>query len=468
MSDQASTHPSSPAAPPAWADIEAAGGIHAWVTAELDRRGLIESVDTASLSGEERKRFKARREEERRVRRTLRAQAWAAYRRAHLVHVGVGVFYHDTPDADRYDLADPEERRRDNELPALPDVQALAKALNVPIPRLRWLVYHREVDTGTHYRRWIVPKRDGGTRLISAPKPDLKRIQRWIAASITEHLPVHGAAHGFLAGRSTVTNAAVHGGASVVVKLDLRDFYPSITLPRVKGVFRKAGYGEQVATVLALLCTEPPREELVIEGVTYHVAVGPRSLPQGAPTSPSITNTLALRLDARMSGLARKLGLRYTRYADDLTFSWHDGARAPVGKLIDAVRRIAADEGFAVHEKKTRVMRAGRRQKVTGLVVNGAGKSPGKRGDGREGASGAATPPARVPRTLVRQLRAAIHHREHGRPGKGESLDVLRGWAAYVYMTDPVKGRAFLDRIAALPALPAEPAGNVPAPGDHA
>ena len=457
MSHQASTNPSGSAAPqPAWADIEAAGGIHAWVTAELDRRGLIESVDTASLSSEERKRFKARRDEERRVRRMLRAQAWASYRRAHLVHVGTGVFYHDTPDADRYDVSDPDERRRDNELPALPDVQALAMAVEVQIPRLRWLVYHREVDTGTHYRRWTVPKRDGGARLISAPKPDLKRIQRWIARSITEHLPVHGAAHGFLAGRSTVTNAAVHSGASVVIKLDLRDFYPSITLPRVKGVFRKAGYGEQVATVLALLCTEPPREELVIDSITYHVAVGPRSLPQGAPTSPSITNTLALRLDSRMAGLARKLGLRYTRYADDLTFSWHEGAKAPVGKVIDAVRRIAADEGFAVHEKKTRIMRSGRRQKVTGLVVNGAGKN------------GAGAPPARVPRTLVRQLRAAIHHREHGRPGKGESLDVLRGWAAYVYMTDPVKGRSFLDRLAALPDLPAEPAGTAPASGEHA
>jgi RNA-directed DNA polymerase len=460
MSDQASTNPSGSTAPlsterppPAWADIEAAGGIHAWVTAELDRRGLIESGDTASLGSEERKRYKARRDEERRVRRALRAQAWQAYRRAHLVHVGVGVFYHDTADVDRHDIAEADQRRRDNDLPALADVQALAKALELSIPRLRWLVYHREVDTGTHYHRWLVPKRDGGTRLISAPKPDLKRAQTWIARTITERLPVHGAAHGFLAGRSTVTNAAVHLGADIVIKLDLRDFYPSVTLPRVKGVFRKAGYGEQVATVLALLCTEPPREELTIDGVRYHVAVGPRSLPQGAPTSPSITNTLALRLDARLAGLARKLGLRYTRYADDLTFSWHDGPGGPVGKLVDAVRRIAADEGFAVHEKKTRIMRAGRRQKVTGLVVNRAGK------DGKA---------PRVPRTLVRQLRSAIHHREHGRPGKGESLETLRGWAAYVYMTDPVKGRAFLDRLARLPARPDETAGHAsPVPGDH-
>lgn len=428
---------------PAWAEIDEAGGTRAWVHAELVRRGLIENADTASMSDKERKRYRARRDEERRVRRLLEAQAWAAYKRAHLVHVGLGVFHHDTADYDRHDIAEPEVRRQQNDIPDIPDVQALARLLALPIPRLRWLVYHREVDTGTHYHRWTVPKRDGGRRLISAPKPDLKRAQTWIARTITEHLPVHGAAHGFLAGRSTATNAAVHAGARVLVKLDLKDFYPSVTLPRVKGVFRKAGYGEQVATVLALLCTESPREEMAIRGQCHYVAVGPRSLPQGAPTSPSITNTLALKLDCRLAGLARKLGFRYTRYADDMTFSWHragDGDEAgngdaPVGRLIRAVERIALEEGFVVHDKKTRIMRAGRRQKVTGLVVN---RAPG---------DAAGQPPARVPRALVRRLRAALHNRAQGRSGKGESLEQLRGWAAYVHMSDPKKGRAFLAQI---------------------
>lgn len=486
MSDQTSTSDPGPAvtsagdqparaepvwAEPVWAKIEEAGSIHAWVHAELTRRGLIDDTDTSSLSDKERKRYRARRDEERRVRRVLEAQAWAAYRQAHLVHVGLGVFHHDTADYDRYDIAEPEVRRQQNEVPELADVQALARALELSIPRLRWLVYHREVDTGTHYHRWTVPKRSGGLRLISAPKPDLKRAQAWIARAITEHLPVHGAAHGFLAGRSTVTNAAVHAGAQVVVKLDLENFYPSVTLPRVKGVFRKAGYGEQVATVLALLCTESPREEMTIRGKRHFVAVGPRSLPQGAPTSPSITNTLALKLDCRLAGLARKLGFRYTRYADDLTFSWHRGDprgpkakddvkpeakddgrpkakkdEAPVFRLIRAVERIAREEGFVVHDKKTRIMRAGKRQKVTGLVINRvSGGSPGASPD-PSGAS-AAGAPARVPRALVRRLRAALHNRAQGRPGQGESLEQLRGWAAYVYMTNPEKGRAFLARI---------------------
>jgi hypothetical protein len=247
---------------------------------------------------------------------------------------------------------------------------------------------------------------------------------------------VHGSAHGFLTGRSIVTNARVHAGAKVVVKLDIRGFYPTVTFRRVKGLLRRAGLSEQIATLMALLATESPREEVVTHGRTHYVATGPRSLPQGAPTSPSITNALCLRLDCRLSGLARKLGCRYTRYADDLTFSWHGDQKRQVGALLRAVRQIVTAEGFEIHTKKTRVMRAGARQKVTGLVVNGA---PGR-------------PDARVPRETVRRLRAAIKNRELGRPGKGESLEQLKGMAAFVMMTDRERGQAFMARLDVLVA----------------
>ena len=418
---------------PDWEGISSEGGTDEWVRAELRRRGLLdEGTDTSKLSDKEKKNYKARREEERRVKRILKKHAWAEYKKAHLVHVGVGIFHHDTPDIDRFDIDDPAGRLEKNEIPKLADVKALSKELGLTIARLRWLVYHREVDSGSHYHRWIVPKRDGRPRLISAPKPDLKRCQAWIAEKITEHLPVHGAAHGFLGGRSTVTNAAAHVGAEVVIKLDLEDFYPTITTPRVKGMFRKAGYGEQVAQIMALLVTESPREQILIDGKTYHVAIGARSLPQGAPTSPSITNAICLRLDTRLARMAQKLGFRYTRYADDLTFSWHEKKEAPVGQLLRIVNAIVHDEGFTVHRKKTRIMRSGRRQQVTGLVVNKNG--PAKK--------------ARVPRKLVRQIRAAIKNRELGKPGReGESLDQLRGLAAYVFMCDPKRGKEFLARI---------------------
>jgi retron-type reverse transcriptase len=414
-----------------WADVSAAGGIREWVDAETARQGLADPGVPSSMTDGEKKLYKARREEERRVRRDLFRKAWNAYKRAHIVHLGPGVFWHDTADVDRFDAADPEKARQDNALPKVDDVDSLAKALGLSVTRLRWLSYHREVETGTHYHRWFVPKRDGSKRLISAPKPELKAAQRWIMREVTEHLPVHGAAHGFLKDRSIVTNAVAHAGAKVVVKLDILGFYPSVTFRRVKGLLRRAGLGEQVATLMALLATESPRQEVETHGKKHYVAIAPRSLPQGAPTSPSITNALCYRLDCRLSGLARKLGCRYTRYADDLTFSWHGSDKTQIGSLLRAVKMIVRSEGFEIHTKKTRVMRNGARQKVTGLIVNAA----------------ADRPLARVPRKTVRELRAAIKNRELGRPGKGESLEQLKGMAAFIMMTDRARGAAFMERI---------------------
>ena len=152
-----------------------------------------------------------------------------------------------------------------------------------------------------------------------------------------------------------------------------------------------------------------------------------------------ITNAICLRLDRRLSGLARVLGFVYTRYADDLTFSWRksdDRAKAPVGALLGGLKKILRGEGFNLHPDKTMVMRDGDRQKVTGLVVNKA-------------SDGAAE--ARVPRETIRKLRAAIKNRELGRPGKGdETIDQLKGMAAFVFMCDPKKGQTFLDRLAKL------------------
>jgi RNA-directed DNA polymerase len=419
-----------------WADVDAKGGIRNWVESEVERLGLSDPGGASSLSDAEKKVYKARREEERRVRKQLYKDAWQSYKRSHIVHLGPGVFWHDTADVDRFDADDPEGKRRQNGLANLADVEAFSKAVGVSITRLRWLAYHREVDTGTHYHRWHVPKRDGTLRMISAPKPELKAVQRWITRQITERLPVHGAAHGFLTGRSIVSNAIVHAGANVVVKLDIRGFYPTVTMRRVKGLLRRAGLGEQVSTIMALLATESPRQEVVTHGKKHFVAIAPRSLPQGAPTSPSITNALCMRMDCRLSGLARKLGCRYTRYADDLTFSWHGDAKSDIGVLLRSVAMIVSAEGFVIHNNKTRIMRKGSRQKVTGLVVNAAPDRP----------------PVRVPRETLRTLRTAIYNREKGRPGKGETLDHLRGMAAFVMMTDREKGHAFMQRINALDA----------------
>ena len=412
-----------------WRAIQQAGSRQAYIEQQLRERGfLVERRETDGMSERELDAYKKSLREEAAEKRKLEKEAWQAYRASHIVHLGEGIYWNDEPLKDRWDVPHAEERAAENELPPLDNAQQLAEALGLTVAQLRWLAYHREAATRIHYRRFTIPKRNGKERPIWAPLPRLKAAQHWLLRNIVEKLLVHGAAHGFLPGRSILTNAEAHTAARVVVKMDIASFFPTVTLRRVKGIFRKAGYREQVATLLALLCTEAPREIVPLDGKDYYVALGPRCLPQGAPTSPALTNTLCLRLDQRLTGLAHKLGWRYTRYADDLTFSLPANHKGPphLGKLLGVVRRIVEEEGFTINPEKTRVARKGGRQTVTGLVVNGTARP-------------------RVPRKLRRQLRAAVHNLKLGKPLKeGETVERLAGYAAYIHMTNAKLGEQYL------------------------
>lgn len=229
------------------------------------------------------------------------------------------------------------------------------------------------------YQRFTVPKRDRSRREFAKPVPPLMAVQRRILKLIVERLPAHDASHGFRVGRSTQTNAAVHINSKVVVTVDLRNFSSAITLPRVLGVFRHAGYPDDVARALALLCTAPD-------------PAGRCRLPQGAPTTPGLSNAVCFRLDCRLTSQAARQGWRYTRYGDDLTFSMSAGEAKPAaGEMLSAIGRIVAGEGFRIHSKKMRVTRSGNSQRVTGLVVNGPGAP-------------------RVPREVRRRQRAAAYN----------------------------------------------------------
>jgi RNA-directed DNA polymerase len=404
-----------------WRTILQAGGPEAYIQAQLRERGyLVERRETDKMSERELEDYKKSLKAEAAEKRTLARDAWKAYRANHIVHLGEGVYWSDVKANDKWDVPNTEERAAENGLPPLDSPQQLAEALGLGVPDLRWLTYHRDAATRLHYVRFTIPKRDGKERPIWAPLPKLKAAQRWILFNVVERLQVHGAVHGFLAGRSTLTNAAIHTDSRVILKMDIKNFFPTITWRRVKGLFRKAGYREQIATLLALLCTESPREVVEHEGKRYYVSLGPRCLPQGAPTSPAITNVLCLRMDQRITGLVAKLGWRYTRYADDLTFSLpldHKG-KPNLGRLMGLVKRIVGAEGFTIHPDKTRIARRGGCQRVTGLVVNGAAEP-------------------RVPRQVRRQLRAAIHNLRKGQPlREGETIATLAGLAAYIQMTD--------------------------------
>ena len=176
------------------------------------------------------------------------------------------------------------------------------------ISRLRWLAFHSDASKVTHYVRFTVPKKSGGTRALAAPHRDLAACQSWILTNVLAKIAVHDAAHGFVPQRNTVSNAAPHVARSAIVNADIKDFFPTVSFGRVKGVFQEFGYSPAVATILGLLCTESPRRVVSYAGQTLHVATGPRALPQGACTSPALSNLVTRRMDARLTGIAQKLG----------------------------------------------------------------------------------------------------------------------------------------------------------------
>ena len=254
-------------------------------------------------------------------------------------------------------------------LPVWKTEEELAKELGISQKELWYFSIHRERERQPHYITFAIPKRSGGKRLIMAPKRRLKAIQRRLLELLIEKLPVSDHAHAFRRGRSIRTGAEPHVGKHSVLKLDLKDFFPSVTFARVRGLLIAYGYSYPVASTLGVLMTEAVRQPVEVDGTIFHVPVGPRHCVQGAPTSPGICNAMLLRLDRRLAGFAKKHGLNYTRYADDLSFSG-EMDRAKAGQVRTVVQRIVSQEGFAVNPEKTRFMPRGNRQAVTGVIVN--------------------------------------------------------------------------------------------------
>lgn len=268
-------------------------------------------------------------------------------------------------------------------LPDLPTVKELAQWRDVPLDRLLWLSPERPLGAD-HYRYKLQPKRTGGLRLLEIPKVDLKRVQRAIHTGLLQHVPMHEAAHGFVAQRSVATHAAAHAGQAVVIKFDLQDFFGGIRAAQVAAVWHTLGYPPGVARCLATLCTHRTAQ-MVVErlregsgGLDWLGAKRLRAahLPQGAPTSPTLANLCAFGLDLRLDGLAWAFGATYTRYADDLVFSGPEALRQQFRALQAWVAAIATDEGFALHPDKTRCLPQHRQQRITGVVVNAQPNTP--------------------------------------------------------------------------------------------
>ncbi|MGJ8590325.1 MAG: reverse transcriptase family protein [Yoonia sp.] len=211
--------------------------------------------------------------------------------------------------------------------------------------------------TESYYRSFKIKKRSGGLREIQAPYPSLLEVQRWIVDEILSSFSLPICSTGYRVGFSILDNALVHCGRPEVLKIDLKDFFPSIGFSRVVKVFIGFGYPVNVSYFLAKLCTLD------------------RKLPQGAASSPCLSNIICEGVDQRMMKLCKTKRLRYTRYADDIVIS---GKSIPKG-----VRRlffeIIASEGFGVNDKKVRFLREGEKKIVTGLDITSGTPRPTRR-----------------------------------------------------------------------------------------
>ncbi len=265
----------------------------------------------------------------------------------------------------------------------LHDLSDLARLLDVDQGELAWFAdvrcWERRVEAPLRHYRWRSLPRPDGVRLVAAPKPRLKEIQRRLLRHVLDPIPLHGAAHGSVAGRSVRSALISHADSHVVIRLDLESFFASVAAGRVWGVLRAAGLPEQVAhTITGLLTTVVPLEVWQAvparPGSAAHARLGRRlsrpHLPQGAPTSPAAANLVAFCLDRRLAGLAARYDVRYTRYVDDLIFSGGHALGHARSRFVQLVERIVHAEGFTLNERKTVVLGSSGRQQVLGTVVN--------------------------------------------------------------------------------------------------
>ena len=261
-------------------------------------------------------------------------------------------------------------------LPVINTTGDLAYWLGVTPARLDWLADLKRFDQKTashlqHYHYHLIEKRDGSKRLIESPKSLLKSVQRKINREILSQVPVHDAACGFRLGQSCRSHALRHTAKDYLFLFDLSHFFHSIHRGQVNWVFKQQGYTDSVARYLTALCTHRSyvtHPALAGLDSQQRLLLRNRHLPQGAPSSPALSNIVMRSLDRRLHGLAQSLGLDYSRYADDVAMSGNQHRDWQF--LEPLVGSICLEQGFSINYRKTRIVRSHQRQKVTGIVVN--------------------------------------------------------------------------------------------------
>jgi retron-type reverse transcriptase len=300
------------------------------------------------------------------------------------------------------------------DLPPLLSPTILAIILGISPKLITAMARHPRRDY-PYYRKFTIAKKSGGVRTILAPRTFLKAVQKYILRKILERQPLPAYVTGFVRKRGIIQNGEIHVGARHILNVDIKDFFPSIGEAKVTQVFSEFGFPKLMAWVLSRLTT--------FNG----------GLPQGAPTSPCLANLVFKEVDEKVLKLARDHRLKYSRYADDLTFS---GPNPIERRFLDQLINIITRYGFQLNAKKIRFAKPGQPKYVTGLVVNER------------------VHPSREQR---RRLRAMFHNASLNERKYQKESSALLGWASFVHSYDKAKGKEYImiaRRVASLSQRP--------------
>ena len=265
-------------------------------------------------------------------------------------------------------------------MPSVFSLNHLAQRTTVAYKCLRKYV----TRTSNPYRHFLIRKHSGGMRRISVPELDLMNVQRWIARHILNQVPVHKNSFAYSPDSTIVKCAAKHCGAQWLIKIDVSGFFSSLSEIQVYRVFRSLGYQRLISFEMARICTFAPeispRYKLTNWQNRHHFKISAYDqhrigyLPQGAPTSPMLSNLIMRSLDEQITQMSQNFGLRYSRYADDMAFSTRSKNfdRSSASKFIGNLKGLLISDGLDVNSKKTVISPPGVRKIILGLLVDGA------------------------------------------------------------------------------------------------
>ena len=270
----------------------------------------------------------------------------------------------------------------DDQLPSLLTLKHLSKRTKVSLEQLRAYVARSDKEA---YAKFSIAKRSGGRRFIKVPAPPLNYVQKWIHQHILEPIPAHKASYAFIKNKSIKDCAIQHCGAKWLIKLDIVNFFETISEMQVFTVFNSLGYQPLMSFELARLCTiaspkNSPRRlyknwwaKKSYKAITEYDQFLLGYLPQGAPSSPLLSNLVMRECDEKIAIIAKKYKLKFSRYSDDITLSTRSSefSRAIAREVIKEVNGILSKQGYLPHFKKTKVIPVGAKKIVLGLKVDG-------------------------------------------------------------------------------------------------